>query len=226
MTTEDIQEQLFSLADPPYRSLQTGIIPNIPPEFIIGVRTPALRSFAKELSLDSSFLFDLPHRYFEVNQLHSFVISRGKDFKTVASLVDAFLPYVDNWAVCDQMNPAVFRRNREALLPYIYRWISSDHPYTVRFAVKMLMDHFLDVHFRPEYLQIVASIDSEEYYVRMMVAWYFATALAKQYDSAVSYITENKLERWTHNKAIQKAVESFRIRPDQKEYLKQFRRKA
>ena len=216
-----IQEKLFALRDAAYRDFQRKLIPNLDPAAIIGVRTPALRQMAKALTTDD--LEPLPHRYFEENQLHAFILSRERDFDVLIPELDAFLPCVDNWATCDQMSPCCFRRNRQALLPHIRRWLSSDHPYTVRFGIKMLMDHFLEDDFSPEYLDWVAGIRSEEYYVRMMQAWYFATALAKQFHAALLYIRAERLERWTHNKAIQKSVESYRIPQKNKEILKQYR---
>lgn len=219
----DIQEHLFALQELPYRDFQRKLIPNIDPETIIGVRTPTLRKLAKEMKEPKAFLEGLPHRYFEGNQLHSFLISAGGDFSAVITAVDGFLPYVDNWATCDQLSPRVFRKHRDELIPYIRRWIGSGHVYTVRFAIVMLMTHFLEEDFRPEYPELVAGVCCEDYYVRMAVAWYFATALAKQYDSVISYLTEHRLEKRTHNRTIQKAVESYRITPEQIAYLKPLR---
>lgn len=216
-----IQTKLFELQDTAYRDFQRKLIPNLDPASIIGVRTPALRQMAKALTTKD--LGTLPHRYFEENQLHAFILSREKDFAALLGELDVFLPYVDNWATCDQMTPHCFRRNRQALLPHIRRWLASNHPYTVRFGIKMLMDHFLEDDFDPAYPDWVAVIASEEYYVRMMQAWYFATALAKQFDASLPYIAEGRLERWTHNKAIQKSVESYRISMENKEILKQYR---
>lgn len=221
MNRVELLQRLFSLRDAKYQAFQARLIPNIYPKSIIGVRTPQLRALAKEM--DRSFLCNLPHCYFEENQIHAFMLEREKDFRTAVSDVDEFLPYVDNWASCDQLNPKVFKKHRDELLPHIRCWIGSGHTYTIRFGIKMLMDHFLDDAFHAEYPQMVADIHSEEYYVRMMQAWYFATALAKQYDAVAPYIEHYRLEKWTHNKAIQKVVESYRITPEQKEYLKQFR---
>ena len=229
MITDDIRKKLKNLQDAGYRSMQVTIIPNIDPDTIIGVRTPALRQFAKELSKRddiSSFLEDLPHKFFEENQLHAFILSGMKDAVKCIELVDAFLPYVDNWATCDQMSPKIFRKNKELLLEYVEKWIESDHTYIRRFAVGMLMEHFLDEDFKTSYLTKVSKIRSDEYYVNMMTAWYFATALAKQYDAALPVLEKQKLDKWTHNKTIQKAVESYRITPEQKEYLKTLKRKA
>ena len=229
MITDDIRAELLKNQDLGYRDLQKTTIPSADADSIIGVRTPVLRSIAKELAKRddiSVFLDDLPHKLFEENQLHAFILSGMKDLDECLKLVDRFLPYVDNWATCDQMSPKVFRKNKKLLLGYVEKWISSDLTYVKRFAIGMLMEHFLDEDFKPSYLSKVAKIRSEEYYVNMMIAWYFATALAKQYDLALPFIEKHKLDRWTHNKTIQKAVESYRITPEQKEYLKTLRRKV
>ena len=219
----EIEQQLKNLADEKYRKMQVTIIPTVAPESIIGVRTPELRKLAKELAKRSDisdFLSDLPHKYFEENQLHAFILSEMKDFDACIRYVDAFLPYVDNWATCDQMSPKIFKKHKEELLSWIDTWIGSKETYTVRFAIGMLMEHFLDDDFDPAYPKMVSKVRSEEYYVNMMIAWYFATALAKQYDSILPYIEKKKLSDWTHNKAIQKSVESYRITDEQKAYLK------
>ena len=229
MITGDIHAELLTLQDPGYRDLQIRTIPSVKEGSIIGVRTPALRAMAKELSGRediAQFLDDLPHELFEENQLHAFILSGMKDAEECIKLVDRFLPYVDNWATCDQMSPKVFRKNKTLLLEYVDRWIGSDHTYVRRFAIGMLLEHFLDEDFKPSYLSKVAKIRSDEYYVNMMTAWYFATALAKQYEQTLPFIEKQKLDKWTHNKAIQKAVESYRITPEQKEYLKTLKRKA
>ncbi|MCR4702064.1 MAG: DNA alkylation repair protein [Saccharofermentans sp.] len=229
MITDDIRAELLKNQDLGYRDLQKTTIPSADADSIIGVRTPVLRSIAKELAKRddiSVFLDNLPHKLFEENQLHAFILSGMKDLDECLKLVDRFLPYVDNWATCDQMSPKVFRKNKKLLLGYVEKWISSDLTYVKRFAIGMLIEHFLDEDFKPSYLSKVAKIRSEEYYVNMMIAWYFATALAKQYDQALPFIEKHKLDRWTHNKTIQKAVESYRITPEQKEYLKTLRRKA
>ena len=229
MIIDEIRAELNKLQDTGYRDMQVTIIPTVNPDSIIGVRTPALRQLAKELSKRediSVFLEDLPHRYFEENQLHAFILSGMKDAAGCIKLVDSFLPYVDSWATCDQMSPKVFKKNKDLLLEYVNRWIKSDLTYVKRFAIGMLMEHFLDEDFKTSYLTKVSKIRSKEYYVNMMTAWYFATALAKQYDAALPYIEGQKLDIWTHNKTIQKAVESFRITPEQKEYLKSLKRKA
>lgn len=229
MITDDIRKELKKLQDKGYREMQVTIIPTIDADSIIGVRTPALRQLAKEFSKRedvSEFLSDLPHKFFEENQLHAFILSGMKDAESCIKLVDVFLPYVDNWATCDQMSPKVFKKHKKLLLEYVDKWIRSDHTYVKRFAIGMLMEHFLDEDFKTSYLTKVAKIRSEEYYVNMMIAWYFATALAKQYEDTLPFIEKQKLDKWTHNKSIQKAVESYRITPEQKEYLKTLKRKA
>ena len=229
MITDDIYRELINLQDTGYRDMQVTIIPTVNADSIIGVRTPALRQLAKDLSKRddiSSFLGELPHKYFEENQLHAFILSGMKDFSVCIKLVDEFLPFVDNWATCDQMSPKVFRKNKDLLLEYVEKWMKSELTYVKRFAIGMLMEHFLDEDFKTSYLSKVSKIRSDEYYVNMMTAWYFATALAKQYEAALPYIEGQKLDKWTHNKAIQKAVESYRITPEQKEYLKTLKRKA
>ena len=220
---EKIREKLFSMQDKKYRDFQAKLIPTVATDSVIGVRTPALRTYAKELLKEGKyevFLQDLPHRYFDENQLHAFIISGIKDYEKCMEELCRFLPYVDNWATCDQMSPKVFRKQKAELLKQIKKWIKSDETYTVRFAIGMLMEHFLDDDFAPEYPKMVASVRSEEYYINMMIAWYFATALAKQYEAVLPYIEEKKLDPWTHNKAIQKSVESYRITDEQKTYLK------
>lgn len=229
MITDEIRSELFRLQDPGYRDLQLKIVPTADKESVIGVRTPALRQLAKEyVKRDdvSLFLNDLPHKYFDENQLHAFILSLMKDAEECIKLVDKFLPFVDNWATCDQMSPKVFKKHKDLLLKYVNVWIGSDHTYVKRFAIGMLMEHFLDEDFKTSYLTKVSKIRSDEYYVNMMVAWYFATALAKQYEETLPYIEKQKLDIWTHNKTIQKAVESYRITPEQKEYLKMLKRKA
>ncbi|MEE5994608.1 MAG: DNA alkylation repair protein [Oscillospiraceae bacterium] len=222
-----IQEKLFSMQDIQYKDFNAKLLPNIDKDSIIGVRTPELRKFAKELAKSeevSVFLEDLPHRYFEENQLHVFLISEMKDYDTVIAELRRFLPYVDNWATCDQLSPKVFKKHLNKLMEKIKEWIHSDKTYTIRFGIGMLMRWYLDEHFKPEYLDLVAEIQSEEYYVNMMRAWYFATALAKQYDDTIRIIEENRLDAWTHNKTIQKARESYRISDEQKEHLKTLKR--
>lgn len=223
MSIESIRKALFEQQDIKYRDFQAKLIPGKDPDSMIGVRTPRLRALAKELLKQADigdFLDQLPHRYFDENQLHAFIISGMKDYAQCLERVNTFLPYVDNWATCDQMSPKVFKKHRPELLEEIRKWMASDRTYTVRFGTGMLMQHFLDEDFDPSLLQLAASVRSGEYYVNMMTAWYFATALAKQYESVLPFIEERRLDQWTHNKAIQKAVESYRITPDQKEYLK------
>ena len=223
MDIRKIESELFSYQDLSYAQLQIRTIPSVDASRIIGVRTPQLRLFAKRLYKEpdtDSFLNELPHKYFDEDQLHAFIISLEKDFDICIAKVEAFLPYVDNWATCDQMSPKAFKKDPERLLPYIDEWIRSDKTYTVRFAVGMLMEHFLDERFDTKYADMVAALRSDEYYINMMIAWYFATALAKQYDACIPYIEEHRLDTWTHNKAIQKSVESYRITGERKLYLK------
>ena len=218
-----IRDELFRLQDSKYRDFQAGLIPGASPDIMVGVRTPELRKLAKQLAKEENireFLDDLPHKYFDENQLHAFIISEMKDYDICMQEVERFLPFVDNWATCDQMSPKVFRKHRPDLLWKIREWIGSDHTYTIRFGIGMLMAHFLDEDFDPAYPEMVASVQSEEYYVNMMIAWYFATALAKQYDAVLPYIEERRLDVWTHNKTIQKAIESFRVTPEHKAYLR------
>ena len=226
MIIEEIREELFSLQDTAYRDFQSKLTPTIDASTAIGVRSPALRAMAKRVvkrkDVDA-FLDDLPHSYFDENQLHAFIVSELRDYEACLQEVERFLPYVDNWATCDQMSPRVFKKHRAELLDPIKRWLSSDATYTVRFGVGMLMEHYLDDDFDPAYLDMVAAVRSEEYYVRMMVAWYFATALAKQYDATISCLEERRLEPWVHNKTIQKAIESRRISPETKDYLRELK---
>ena len=225
---EDIRKELFALQDEKYRAFQVKLFPTVDPQTVIGVRTPDLRGYAKKLLKEedvSAFLSDLPHRYFDENQLHAFILSELKDYGKCMEEVNRFLPYVDNWATCDQMSPKVFKKNRPQLLEQIRIWLKSDRTYTIRFAIGMLMEHYLDDAFDLRYPEMVAGIRSDEYYVNMMIAWYFATALAKQYDEILPFIEDRRLDVWTHNKAIQKAIESYRITPEQKDYLKGLKRK-
>ena len=229
ISTEEVRSRLFALQDLEYKSFHANLMPTIDPDVIIGVRTPALRKLAKELWKEynvNPFLQELPHKYYEENNLHGMFLEQIKDYDTCVRLLNDFLPYVDNWATCDLISPKVLGQHREELLQQISPWIQSGETYTVRYAIGMLMRHFLDEDFRPEYLQTVASVSSEEYYIRMMQAWYFATALAKQYEAALPYIEGKALETWTHNKAIQKAVESYRITAEQKDYLKTLKQKG
>ena len=216
------QELLFQLQDKGYRDFQSKLIPTIPVETIIGVRIPAIRKLAKEYGKDLEsveFLKQLPHTYYDENILHALLVAEIKDYEVCVKEAERFLPYVDNWAVCDIFSPKVFRKNKDKLIDKVREWTASDHPYTCRFGMEMLMTHFLDEDFRVEYLEIPAAVHSEEYYVNMMIAWFYATALAKQWDAAVGYIEKKCLDPWTHNKTIQKARESYRITREQKEYL-------
>ncbi|MBR2589986.1 MAG: DNA alkylation repair protein [Clostridia bacterium] len=225
-TQLSISRRLFALQDKEYAAFSAKLIPNIAPESIIGVRLPALRALAKELTgtkQAKAFLHTLPHLYLEEYHLHSFLIAKEKDFEECIRQVERFLPYIDNWATCDSLRPACFKRNKEALLPYIEKWLRSEHLYTVRFAIGMLMCHYLDEAFEPVYLQWVAAIHREEYYLNMMRAWYFATAAAKQYEATAALIQSKTLDAFTQNKAIQKAVESFRVTPEHKEQFKKYK---
>lgn len=225
---DNIKKELYKLQDKKYRKLQINIISNINSDTVIGVRTPELRKYAKKLVQEDNylkFLEDLPHKYFDENQLHAFVISELKDYDKCISYLNKFLPYVDNWATCDQMSPKIFKWHNDELLCQIRKWIKSKETYTIRFGIGMLMQYYLDEKFKPEYLKMIADIHSKEYYVNMMIAWYFATALAKQYKYAISIIEKQKLDTWTHNKTIQKAIESYRITQEQKEYLKSLKKK-
>ena len=214
-------EQLFAHQDLQYRDFQRKLIPNLDPETIIGVRTPELRKLAKHAG--PSFRKNLPHTYFEENQIHALSLNGLTDFEELIAQVEGFLPYVDNWATCDQLRPKLFGRTQSQLLPYIRRWLESDNPYTVRFAIEMLMIHYLADSFDPLYPQWVASVQLDDYYVRMMVAWYFATALSCRFEEVLPFLTKHRLSAWIHNKTIQKAVESFRITAKQKEFLKTLR---
>jgi 3-methyladenine DNA glycosylase AlkD len=223
MNKSDLHKSLKKLQDLKYREMQIKIVPTIDPNSIIGVRTPELRTMAKEILKSGDykrFLKDLPHKYFEENQLHAFIISGIKHVDECMQELEIFLPYGDNWATCDQMSPKVFKKHKDVLFSHIEKWIASDKPYTIRFGVGMLMEHFLDDDYAAKYPEMVAGLRSEEYYVNMMIAWYFATALAKQYDAIIPYIENRKLVKWTHNKAIQKAIESYRITEEQKTYLR------
>lgn len=221
-----VYERLLEVKDDKYKEFQAKLVPNISPDVIIGVRTPQMRNVAKEVFKSEEkdeFLSQLPHKYYEENLVHFFIISMIKDFDSCVKKVEEFLPYVDCWPVSDQATPKSFKKNHEKLLPYIKKWIASDHVYTSRFGIRMLMNEFLGDDFKKEYLKLVAAKKGDDYYLKMMVAWYFATALAKQYDEAVKYIEERKLDEWVHKKAIQKAVDSYRVTDEHKEYLKSFR---
>ena len=222
----NIVEELFSLQDIKYRDFQSKLFPTLSSDVMIGVRTPELRKLSKKMIKENnylSFLEELPHKYFDENQLHAFIISNLKDYNECIKYTNKFLPYVDNWATCDQMSPKIFKNNLDKLLVEIKRWIKSKETYTIRFGMGMLMQYYLDDNFKLEYLDMVAKVKSEEYYVKMMQAWFFATALAKQYDKTLPYIKDNKLDNWVHNKTIQKAIESYRITNEQKEELKKLK---
>ena len=220
---ERIQAELWEMQDTGYKDFHAKLIPTVAPEAIIGVRTPQVRKYAKQLAKDpqiGDFLAQLPHKYYDENNVHAFVVEQIRDYGECLAQTERFLPYIDNWATCDMMAPKVFARHKEKLLEPIRRWIASSETYTIRYGVGMLMRFYLDEDFRPEYLQWVAEISSEEYYVNMMRAWYFATALAKQYEAVIPYLEEKRLDGWTHNKAIQKACESYRMTAEQKKYLR------
>lgn len=221
-----VQARLFELQDFAYRDFHSKLMPTVPKEKIIGVRVPQLRKFAKEFNKTEdakTYLKILPHKYYEEDNLHAFLIEQIKDFNECIYALDDFLLHVDNWATCDMMSPKVFKNNTEKLLPKIEEWLVSDYTYQIRFAIGMLMKFYLDENFNEKYLKLVASVKSDEYYINMMIAWYFATALAKQWEKTVPFIENKILDKWIHNKAIQKAVESYRITKEQKEYLKQLK---
>jgi len=226
---DSLQKKLFEMQDLEYKSFHSKLIPTVPTDKIIGIRTPLLRKFAKEFSKtdeSAKFLESLPHKYYEENNLHTFIIQEIKDYSEAISRTETFLPFIDNWATCDSFTPKVFKQNKPAILKKAYEWIDSNHSYTIRYGIKVFMDMFLDEDFSEEHMKTVSNIKSDEYYVKMMVAWYFATAFAKQYTFAVKYIENNALDLWTHNKSIQKAVESYRIDNPSKEYLKTLKRKS
>lgn len=218
-----IEELLFEHRDAEYAAFQAKLTPSVDSGLFIGVRVPEVRKLAKELKDDpvtAEFLRELPHKYYDENMLHGLLISEIKDYEKAVEETDRFLPYVDNWAVCDIMSPNVFKKHKAQLLEKIREWTGSGEPYTIRFGIEMLMSHYLDEDFRPEYLEIPAELRSDEYYVNMMIAWFFATALAKQWDAAIPYLQQRRLDEWVHKKTIQKARESFRITDEQKAYLK------
>jgi len=222
-----ILEQLKLLSDNEYAAFQAKLTPGIDKDRFIGVRVPKVRTYAKELYKEgnySGFLHELPHYYYDENMLHGVLISEIKDADVCFDEVSRFLPYVDNWAVCDIMSPKIFKKNKDRLLKEIDIWTKSKETYTIRFGLEMLMTHFLDDDFKAEYLEIPARIKSDEYYVNMMIAWFFATALAKRWEKAITYIEEGRLEKWTHNKSVQKALESYRISDEQKTYLRSLKK--
>ena len=220
---EQVQKQLFGLQDLQYRDFHAKLMPTMDKEKIIGVRMPALRKFAKAYGKTEDakdFLKVLPHQYYEENNLHGLLIEQMKDYDQCLAELERFLPYIDNWATCDLLSVKIVKKHLDTFIKEVDRWIESDQPYTIRFGIGMLMRYYLDDFFRMEYLEKVAAVRSEEYYVNMMRAWYFATALAKQYDQILPFIEKGRLDVWTHNKSIQKAIESYRIAPEQKMYLR------
>ena len=222
-----MKNRLLAMQDITYRDFQRKLIPNLDPKTIIGVRTPELRKLAKEMrkaNETQAFLKALPHGTFEENQLHAFLIEGIKDFDSCLAAVHNFLPFVDNWATCDQLVPKALAQDKMRLIAQIRVWLASDHPYTVRFGVNCLMRWYLEENFKPGYLEWVARIHSEDYYVNMVIAWYFATALAMRYGASLRFIEQNRLALWTHNKTIQKAIESRRITAEQKAYLRILKR--
>lgn len=225
----DIQKQLFEMQDAGYKAFQSKLMPTVDPEQVIGVRTPQLRNYARELAKTpeaEAFLIQLPHQYYEENNLHAMLLMSLKSYEECVEKVKKFLPFVDNWATCDLLRPAVFKRHLPELTGEVSKWLQSEHTYTVRFGIGMLLSYYLDDAFEPKYLDWAAKIRSQEYYINMMTAWYFATALAKKYEKTLPYLTEQRLDIWTHNKTIQKAIESYRITPEQKEFLRGLRRRS
>lgn len=223
---EEIKKHLFELQDMAYRDFHSRLMPGIDKETVIGIRVPVLRKYAKSIAgteLAEKFIKELPHRYYEENNLHMMLITRIKDYDRCLLEIERFLPYIDNWATCDFPAPKCFENHKEDLLPVIKRWIASSETYTIRYGMGMLMRLYLDADFDPEYVRIVAEVKSDEYYVNMMIAWYMATALAKQWDVVIPYIEEHRMPDWVHRKTIQKAVESYRITDEQKRYLKGYR---
>ena len=223
---EKVQAELFEMQDLTYRDFHAKLMPTIDKETVIGVRTPMLRAYAKKFGKTAdavTFLEVLPHKYYEENNLHGLLIEQIKDYPACIAAIERFLPYVDNWATCDMIALHTMKKHLDVFIQEVYSWMASDHPYIVRFGIGMLMRYYLDEQFKPEYPEKVAEIKSDEYYVNMMRAWYFATALAKQYDQILPYLEEKKLDTWTHNKTIQKAVESYRIAAEQKCYLRTLR---
>lgn len=226
-----VYERLLAVQDTKYREFQSKLVPNISKDAMIGVRTPEMRKVAKDvfgggknLSVEAeSFLHELPHKFYEENMIHLFLISMIKDFDGCIEQLERFLPFIDCWPVCDQSNPKVFKKNHERLLPFVKKWIASEHTYTSRFGMRILMNEFLDDDFKPEYLEWIASKHSDDYYLKMMIAWFFATAVVKQYDASIPFIENHRLDYWTHNKAIQKALESFRVSDEHKEYLRRLK---
>jgi len=222
----NVEEELFKLQDKKYQKLQVNLVPNVDKEKIIGVRVPEIRKLAKKYKNDDSvneFLKELPHKYYDENLLHGLIISEIKDYDRCIEEVEMFLPYVDNWAVCDTMSPKIFAKNKDKLIIIIKKWIKSSELYTCRFGIRMLMNHFLKDDYKEEYLELPAAIHTDEYYLKMMIAWFYATALAYRWNDTIKYLGERKLDKWTHNKTIQKAIESYRITDSQKDYLRKIK---
>ncbi len=218
----ELTDKLLKIKDNKYKEFQLKLVPNINKDSILGIRTPEMRKIAKEVykSEDKNkFLDSLPHKYYEENLIHFFVISLIKDFDECIKRVEEFLPYVDCWPVSDQATPKSFKKNHKKLLPYIKKWIKSKHVYTARFGIRMLMNEYLGDDFKEEYLKLIASIKTNDYYLKMMIAWYFATALAKRYNETIPYLENNSLDEWVHKKTIQKAIESYRVSEEHKKYL-------
>ncbi len=223
---DNINNHLFSLQDTEYKKFSCKLMPTVNPDTVIGIRTPQLRAYANEVfksEYAEKFLSALPHKYYEENNLHGFLIEKIKDYDICIKQLNNFLPFVDNWATCDQLTPKILKKHTDKLLKQIEIWITSKHTYTVRFAIKLLMNFYLDENFKPYYPKMAASVKSDEYYINMMIAWYFATALAKQYNEIIPYLENKTLDKWVHNKTIRKAVESYRITDTQKSYLKTLR---
>ena len=221
-----LQQQLFTMQDLKYRDFHSRLLPGIDKETIIGIRTPILRKFAKEFGKTEeakAFLQELPHQYYEENNLHLMIVNAEKDYAACLEQVKRFLPYINNWATCDMPLPKCYAKHKKELLKEIPQWLASGETYTMRYGMGILMSLYLDEDFKPEYLEWVISVRSEEYYVNMMIAWYLATALAKQWEAAIPYLEKRVLSDWVHRKTIQKAVESYRITPEQKVYLKSLR---
>ena len=222
----ELQTTLFGLQDLKYRDFHSRLMPGIDKDTVIGIRTPVLRKFAKNFAGTTeaeTFLQELPHQYYEENNLHMMLLAGIKEYEKCVCEVERFLPYINNWATCDLPAPKCFAKHKEELLPKIRTWMVSDHTYTIRYGIEMLMNLYLEEDFKPEYPKLVVAVQSEEYYVNMMIAWYFATALAKQWDAVIPYLEQRKLSPWVHRKTIQKAVESYRITDEQKIYLKSLR---
>lgn len=218
-----IQNKLFSLKDEKYAQFQAKLTPTVKPELFIGVRIPLLRTYAKEIkgtSIAEDFLNSLPHKYYEENMLHTMLLNEEKDFEKCIEKTEAFFPYIDNWAVCDILSPKVFKKNKAKLEQKAYEWCKAEHTYTCRFGIKSFMSYYLDNDFKKEQMEFISKIKSDEYYINMAIAWYFATALAKQWDSTIKYFEKPCMSKFCHNKSLQKAIESYRITPEQKEYIR------